>query len=384
VLQDRPRVIHLTTVASSLTKLLLPQLVAFREAGYDIIGVSAPGPEVAELEDAGIRHVALRGSTRAANLRADLTAARDFVRICRRLRPDIVHTHNPKPGVYGRIGARLAGVPVVVNTVHGLYAQPTDPLRKRAVVYALERLAATCSDAELLQNVEDLPVLLRLGVPRERLYVLGNGIDLRRFDPQRFAGQRAEARIELGVRGDEVIAGVVGRLVYEKGYEEVFRAAADLRQRHMDVRFVVIGPDDPDKPDAVPVSDLRDAQEAGVRFLGQRDDVERLYAAMDLFVLASHREGFPRAAMEAAAMGLPIVATDIRGCRQVVEHGRTGLLVPRKDPVALTAAISSLVGDKGRRCAFKAAAYAKSRRQFDDSRQIGLTLAVYERLLGTR
>ena len=378
--QDRPRVIHLTTVASSLTKLLLPQLVAFREAGYDVIGVSAPGPEVAELEDAGIRHVALRGSTRAANLRADLTAAKDFIRICRRLKPDIVHTHNPKPGVYGRIGARLAGVPIVVNTVHGLYAQPTDPLRKRAVVYALERLAATCSDAELLQNVEDLPVLLRLRVPRERLFVLGNGIDLERFDPEHHADAREATRRALGVSDEEVLVGTVGRLVYEKGYRELFEAAAEVRRQRPEVRFVTIGPEDPDKADAVTAADLARAREAGVTFLGQRDDVESLYAAMDVFVLPSHREGFPRAAMEAAAMGLPIVATDVRGCRQVVDHGRTGLLVPPYTPRELASAIRRLAENADFRHTLGSAGYTRARVEFVQYRQIELTTAVYDAL----
>jgi glycosyltransferase involved in cell wall biosynthesis len=158
---------------------------------------------------------------------ADLAAAREFLGICRRLRPDVVHTHNPKPGVYGRIAARLAGVPVVVNTVHGLYAQPDDPLPKRTVVYGLERLAATCSDAELLQNAEDLPVLRRLRVPERKLHLLGNGVDLSRFDPAAHAGRRARVRAELGVADDEVVVGLVGRLVAEKGYREVFAPPTD-------------------------------------------------------------------------------------------------------------------------------------------------------------
>src|SRR5262249_60035583 len=105
--------------------------------------------------------------------------------------PNIVHTHNPKPGLYGRVAARLAGVPVVVNTVHGLYAQTDDPLTKRAVVYSLERAASVCSNAELVQNPEDLATLLRLKVPRHKLTLLGNGIDLGRFHPHRVARDSA-------------------------------------------------------------------------------------------------------------------------------------------------------------------------------------------------
>jgi glycosyltransferase involved in cell wall biosynthesis len=115
-----------------------------------------------------------------------------------------------------------------------------------------------------------------------------------------------------------------------------------------------------------------------------RDDVERLYPAMDLYVLASYREGFPRSAMEAAAMGLPVVATDIRGCRQVVDHGVNGLLVPVRDALALATAIGELVGDETRRRALGAAARTKALAEFDDRRQVAITLAVYDRLLAAR
>ena len=382
---SRPTVVHLTTVDMSLALLLLPQLTAFREAGYDVVGVSAPGPYVPLLEDHGIRHVALDRSTRAANLRADLAAARAFVRVCRNLRPDIVHTHNPKPGVYGRIGARLARVPHIVNTVHGLYAQPTDPFPRRVVVYALERLAASFSHVELVQNPEDIPTLRRLGIPRRKLRVLGNGVDLGRFDPSRDADARREVRAELGIGYEEVVIGLVGRLVAEKGYREVFAAAREVHRRQPAARFVVAGPMDPDKADAITAAERdRAAAEAGVRFLGLYDEVERLYAAMDLYVLASHREGFPRSAMEAAAMGLPIVATDIRGCRQVVDHDRTGLLVPVRHPAALADAIGALASDRERRTRMGFAAREKAFAEFDDRRQVDITLEVYERLLARR
>ncbi len=378
----RPLLVHLTTVDLSLAYLLLPQLIGFRDAGYDVVGVSAPGPHVAQLTEHGIRHVALTRSTRAADVRADLATAREFARICRELRPDIVHTHNPKPGVYGRIVARTVGVPVVVNTVHGLYALPSDRFRKRAVVYTLERIAAAFSHAELLQNPEDLPTLRRLRVPAAKLHLLGNGVDLTRFDPARHADARAETRVALGAGEDEVVVGLVGRLVAEKGYREVFEAVRRLLATHPAMRVVVVGPADPDKADAITQAELdRATEEGGVVFLGMREDVERLYPAFDLYVLASHREGFPRSAMEAAAMGLPIVATDIRGCRQVVEDQHTGLLVPVRDPDALSAAIGRLVDDAELRRTLGEAARDMAEREFDDRRQIEITLEVYRRLL---
>jgi glycosyltransferase involved in cell wall biosynthesis len=377
----RPVLVHLTTVDMSLVLLLLPQLLAFRDAGYDVVGVSSAGPYIDELERHGIRHVELPRSTRAFDPRADLRTVRDFARLCRTLRPDIVHTHNPKPGVYGRIGARLAGVPVVVNTVHGLYAQPGDPLQKRALVYALERIAAACSHAELVQSPEDLPVLRRLGVPERKLHLLGNGIDLARFDPSLHRESRRHVRAELGLGEDDVVVGLVGRLVREKGYEEVFAAARVIMAARPRVRFIVVGPAEPDKRDAMTSDELVEAAATGVILLGARQDVERLYAAMDLYVLASHREGFPRSAMEAAAMGLPIVATDIRGCRQVVDGARTGLLVPVGSVEVLARAISDLVADTARRHTMGRAAREKAVAQFDDRRQVAITLNVYDELL---
>lgn len=378
----RPRVIHVTTTDISLALLLGPQLEAFADAGYEVLGASAPGPYVAELAERGIGHVALRHATRSAAPHHDLLAMFELRTHFRRLRPDIVHTHNPKPGVYGRLAAGLARVPVVVNTVHGLYAQPDDPPKKRALVYGLERLASTCSGAELVQNPEDVPVLRRLGIPRDKLHLLGNGIDLAHFDPCRASRAAVAAiRAELRAGRDDVVCGTVGRLVWEKGYAELFAAASALRTRCPRARFVVVGPDDPAKSDAVPTSALEVARADGVHFLGLRRDMVDLYAAMDLFVLASHREGFPRSAMEAAAMGLPVVATDIRGCRQVVDHGATGLLVPPHDPAALADAVADLVVDPDRRRSMGAAGREKARAAFDQRAVIDTTLGVYGRLL---
>lgn len=379
----RPRLVHVTTVDMSLELLLGPQLRAFADAGYEVVGASAPGPHVERLEADGIRHVPLRHATRAMAPHRDALALAELYQLFRRERPHIVHTHNPKPGVYGRLAARAAGVPVVVNTVHGLYALPEDPWAKRAVVYGLERLASAASQRELLQNPEDLPVLRRLGVPGSKLQVLGNGVDLRRFDLGAVdAAARQAARAELGAAPGDVVVGAVGRLVVEKGYRELLAAMGRVRAEHPSARLVVVGPADPDKDDALTAEELAAAEAAGTRLLGMRGDVERLYPGFDVYVLASHREGFPRSAMEAAAMGLPLVVTDIRGCRQVVEHGVNGLRVPLGDVGALAAAIAELVADPHRRARLGAASAAKARAEFDDRRIVADTLAVYRELLG--
>jgi glycosyltransferase involved in cell wall biosynthesis len=380
-----PVVVHVATTPISLVLLLGPQLQAFRDNGYRVVTASAPGAEVVQLRDWGIEHRPLRHATRSTAPLHDLLALHELHRLFRMLRPDIVHTHNPKPGVYGRLAAAAARVPAVVNTVHGLYAQPTDPWRRRAVVYALERVAAACSDAELVQNPEDLETLARLGVPRERMTLLGNGVDLQRFRPDAVRPRDVEElRTSWGVGPGDVVVCSVGRLVWEKGYRELFAAAALLHAEGSSVRWVVVGPSDPSKSDRVDERSVRGAERDGVRFLGFRDDMPLLYAASDLFVLASHREGFPRAAMEAAAMGLPVVATDVRGCRQVVDDGLTGVLVPVRDAPALAAAVRALAASPTMRSDMSVSARAKARRQFDQARVIDTTLSIYARLLEGR
>lgn len=376
------KIVHLTTVASSHRYLLLPQLRALVDAGHEVVAVSAPGPDVPVLEEHGIRHQPLSGSTRGFDLLADLRAARSFAEIVRRERPDVVHTHNPKPGVYGRILARMLGVPVVVNTVHGLFATPDDPAARRAVVYALEALAARFSHLELVQNIEDVQLMVRTPLaPSGKVRHLGNGIDLARFDAPGVAWPgpdvRTTVRRELGLAPDALMVLSVGRLVAEKGFGELIEASARIEEPHV---LVLVGPQDPEKPDALPPELLARARARGALILGQRGDIERLMAAADVFVLASHREGFPRAAMEAAASGLPVIATDIRGCRQVVDHDDNGLLVPRGEVEPLADALRRLLRDSGLRERMGKAGRVKAEADFDERRVVSRLLDAYAQL----
>ncbi len=376
------RLIHVTTVDMSLVLLLGPQLRAFADAGMEVVGASAPGPYVPELESWGIRHEPLRHATRSTAVGQDVMALIELWKLFRRLKPDIVHTHNPKPGLYGRVAARAAGVPGVVNTVHGLYASPEDRASRRALVYALERTASMCSGAELVQNPEDFRVLARLGVPRDKLVLLGNGVDLQRFRPAASEQARRRARADLGVGMDAVVVGTVARLVWQKGFHELFEAAERLHDTFPDVTFVVVGGSDSDKADAISPEQLAAAGRRGhIVFAGSRDDMEHVYPGFDLFVLPSHREGFPRSAMEAAASGLPVIATDIRGCRQVVSHGQSGLLVPLHDPARLAAAIEELVRDPGLRQEMGSAGRRKAEAEFSDRVVVSKSLQAYERVL---
>ena len=377
-----PRIAHVTTVDLTLRFLLLGQLRRLREEGYDVVGISAPGPWVAELEREGIRHIPWRGATRSWDPRGDVRALQELVRILRRERFDLVHTHNPKPGILGRVAARAAGVPSVANTVHGLYATPDDGLAKRISVLGLEWLAARCSDLELYQSEEDLAWARRRRlVDPPRSVLLGNGTDLSRFDPSRVDPERvAELRRDLGIRPHEIVVGTVGRMVAEKGYRELFAAADRVRRERPRVRFLVVGEPDPEKADSLAEEEIARAKEH-VAFAGWRTDVPDLMALMDVFVLPSWREGMPRSAIEAAAMGRPLILTDIRGCREVARHGREGLLVPPRSPGPLGEAILRLIDDPDLRARLGRAARERAVERFDERRVVDRIASETRRLL---
>ena len=379
----RARVAHVATVDLTHRFLLMGQLRRLRDEGFEVSAISAPGPWSAEIEAEGIRHVPWRHATRSWAPTADVRAFAELVRILRRGRFDVVHTHNPKPGVLGRLAARVVGVPVVVNTVHGFYATPEDPFIKRETVLAVERIAARFSDLELYQSEEDLAWARRRRlVPPGKGILLGNGTDLGRFDPRALSAERADAlRRELGLADASLVVGAVGRLVAEKGYRELLSAAEALRRDHPGVRFLVVGSPDSDKPDAIPQDEIARAARGSVVFAGWREDVRDLLAVMDVFVLPSWREGLPRSAIEAAAMGRPLVLTNIRGCREVARHGIEGLLVPPRDPGALREAIATLLRDRDLRERMGAAARARAVERFDERRVADRVVEAYRMLL---
>jgi glycosyltransferase involved in cell wall biosynthesis len=382
----RPKLIHVTTVDWSLFVLLAYQLERFADAGYEVIGASAPGEQVAGLERRGIRHAPIPALTRTWSPGRDARALAELRRLFRRERPAIVHTHNPKSGVLGRSAARAAGVPVIVNPVHGLYASPSLGSARRIAIGGAERFAARLSHAELFQSEEDLSYVLRSRlVSRERANWLGNGVDLRRFDPDALpASATRELRLTWGARPSSTVVGTVGRLVQEKGYREFFAAARSVRASHPDTVFVAVGPEEPDKSDRLTHEDLADARSAGVVMHGAGVDMPRIHAAFDVFVLASYREGMPRSAIEASAMRRPVVATDIRGSREVVADGVTGVLVPVGNADALAGAIRRLLQDRPIRDEMGAAGRRRALERFDEDAVVARTLSVYERLLARR
>lgn len=380
------KIAHITTIDQSLDYLLLNQLSSLRDAGYDVTGIAAPGPHIPRIEAAGIRFLPLH-MTRNFTPLADLVSLWQLWSLIRRERFAIVHTHNPKPGLLGQLAARLAGVPIVINTLHGFYFHDhMRPLARRFYI-TMEQIAARCSDVVLSQNREDIETARRerIGQPWRFKY-LGNGIDLATFDPARFSAEEVRQRREtLGLPPDAPVVGFVGRLAARrKGFLDFLAAGAAVAQRLPEAHFLIIGEADHGKPDAVePVV----AEQYGIAdqclFLGRRPNSELplLYRCMDLLVLPSLFEGVPRVVMEAAAMGVPAVVTDVKGNREALEQGRTGLLVPLGDVRALATAILAVLEDGERACRMGAASRELAIERFDERLIFARVLGEYVRLL---
>jgi len=306
---------------------------------------------------------------RSYDLKAHRRAYRALRALFARERFDIVHTHTPIASVIGRLAARKAGVPRIVYTAHGFYFHERMPAWKRAPFVALERYAGRITDTLFTQSEEDAATARRLRLCRTGdVTAIGNGVDPARFRPD--PAVRTAVRAALGTPDGRPVVMMVGRLVAEKGYPELVAA-----MRHVDAELWIVGErlasDHAGSVDRA----LADAEadpllKARLRLLGYRKDVADLLAAADIFTLPSHREGMPRSIIEAMMTALPVVATDIRGSREEVVPGETGLLVPVAAPAVLAEALQRLVADPGLRSAYGAAGRARALALYDERKVI--------------
>lgn len=363
--------------------LLIAQIKAAQKAGYEVHGVCSEGPNSDSLRQQGIKMYPVK-IKRSISPFSDLIALWKMYCYFKREKIDIVHTHTPKCSLLGQVAAKLAGVRIIVNTIHGFYFHENmNPLVRRFYI-AMEWIAARCSTIILSQNPEDIETAVKLGICKQgKIKLLGNGVDLSKFDPARVdADFRRRKRAETSVPANAIVVGIIGRLVKEKGYLDLFEAMRNVMDENQKVWLVVIGPEEPEKTDRIPTDIFKKyGIEKRTRWLGHREDVPELLACCDIYTLPSWREGFPRSAIEAAAMALPIVATNIRGCRQVVEDGVTGLLVPLGDSGALASAINQLVVDGELRRKMGRTGYEKARREFDEQNVCRIVLDTYKQLL---
>jgi glycosyltransferase involved in cell wall biosynthesis len=342
------KIAQVATSDVSIRLLLLDQIKALEAAGHEVVAVCAPGPWVEQVRGAGVTVQTVPMVREMAPLH-DVRSLAALVRCFRQHKFDVVHTHTPKAGLIGPIAARLARVPQVVHTVHGLLFHDRMTRSRQTIFWVPEKITAMFCDHLLSQSREDMERAVRSRLcTREKIAYLGNGIDVARFAPPA-SSDRTEQLRQVGLQASDFVVGSVGRLVKEKGFAELFAAAEALAARCPQIKFVVIGPREKDQNDALDPAYMDDLQRRGVvRFVNWCKDMTQWYAAMDIFVLPSYREGIPRACMEAAAMMLPVVASDIRGCREVVLHGVTGLLVPPRNVPLLVEAIETLHNERSR------------------------------------
>jgi glycosyltransferase involved in cell wall biosynthesis len=320
-------------------------------AGYQVHALSSPGPELdAFVERTGVVPHGV-DMVRDISPHDDLRALRGFIRELRTIDPDIVHAHTPKAGLLAMIAAALLRVPVRVYHCHGLRFETATGL-KRALLRAAERLSCWLATHVLTvsASVREALVAAQLARPG-KVEVLHSG-SIGGVDPNRFApslGQRrAEAKASLRIPAHATVIGFVGRVVKDKGVVELAEAWRRLRQRFHDAHLVVGGPvEDGDPVPEQVLDELR--SDPRVRICGLTPDTAPLYAAMDVFALPSYREGFGVVSLEAAAMGLPVVATRIVGCVDAVVEGVTGTLVEPRSSEQLEAALARYLADPGLR-----------------------------------
>lgn len=341
------RLVEVVTTPVTAWALMRGRLAHFREQGYDLTLVSSPG----ELLERAARRdgVAWRAvpMTRAPNPAEDLRSLMRLVGLFIELSPHIVHASTPKAGLLASLAAWLTRVPCRLFTLRGLRAEGLHGAGARALI-ALERISCACAQQAICVSRSLRNKALELSLaPAWKLCVIGsgssNGVDAARFESSEELRRRSEELAKrLGLSRDAPTLGFVGRRVLDKGLVELYRAFHTVRDRWPDVQLLVVGT--PETPDAEGVAAVE--AEVGLRniyFTGFLEDPAPAYPLMNMLLLPSYREGFPNVSLEAAAAGVPVIASDATGCVDAVRHGQTGQIVPVRQWEPLAQAIARYI-----------------------------------------
>ncbi|CAB3812797.1 glycosyltransferase family 4 protein [Achromobacter sp. ACM03] len=354
----------------------VPVALAAQQAGYEVHVATMDGPAVADIQALGMTHHAIPMTRSGKHPLQELGTLLALIRLFRHLRPQIVHLVTIKPVLYGGIAARLTRVPGMVAAISGLgFVFLSNSLKMklvRAVVARLYRLALGHPNSRVIfQNASDRDLLKSLGAVRDAQVVMirGAGVDLNEY------------RAQPEPPAPPVVVTMVARLLRDKGVQEFVQAARLLRERGLPVTMQLVGGVDAGNPASATQDDVDAWQQEGcVRALGERSDVAALYAASHIAVLPSYREGLPKSLIEAAACARAVVTTDVPGCRDAIEPGETGLLVPVRDAQALADAIARLAEDPALRQSMGAAGRALAEREFNIDRVARVHVEIYDAL----
>jgi glycosyltransferase involved in cell wall biosynthesis len=341
--------VHITTVPQSLT-FVMGQVGYMKARGFNVVGLSSPGEwlnRFAEREGVPVHAVEM---PRRVTPWRDVLAVLKLVRLLSRIRPEIVHAHTPKGGLLGMLSAWIVRTPVRIYHMHGLPFVTATGLTRRLLIWS-EKISCRLAHQVLSVSVSSRALAVEAGLCRaDKIKVLLkgsiNGVDaVDRFNPDNVPrSSRKETRWKYGIPTDATVLGFIGRIVRSKGLVELTKAWGQLRADFPALHLILVGPLEPQDPIPGDVeASLR--KDPRVHLIGEEWDTPALYAAMDLFVLPTHREGLPIVLLEAAAMQVPVVATSVTGCVDVVQNGVTGLLVPPHDPESLARAISTYLKD---------------------------------------
>jgi glycosyltransferase involved in cell wall biosynthesis len=379
------KILVVCAVDTTAWLLLRNQLRAMRERGWDVTVACTEGPSLRRLESEGIATYPVRISRTIAPV-SNLFAVLRLYRFIRARKFDIVHVHTPVASLVGRIAARLAGVPLVLYTAHGFYFHEHMDPRVRSFHIRLERLFGRFTDFLFTQSAEDAATAIKERImPAAKVEAIGNGVVISDFATvSRAVVEDWRKRLELP--DDSVVVGTVGRLVEEKGYREFFQAAGQVAASQPSARFLIVGgavsgDRDPFSAQIAEIIASDSSLEGRVRFAGFTDEIAPLMQLIDVFVLASYREGMPRSIIEAMASGKPVVASNIRGCREEVVDGMTGYLVPVRDAPALANRIEALVKNADLRRQQGLAGRDRAERLFDEAAVIGRQLERIDKLI---
>ncbi len=340
-----PKLLFTVTEDWAFCSHRIPTALAAQDAGYDVVVAARMRDHRQQIEDLGFRTVPWAIKRESQNPFSEISALLDLIRIYRTERPDVTYHVAIKAIMYGSIAARLSGVKACINLFSGMgvvFISNTPKFRLiRAMVTPVLRWALKPATARLqVQNADDKAVLngLEISTPDRTDLIPGSGLDLENFTETPEPENQAPTAV------------LVGRMLWDKGIGELAQAAQRLMDRSVKLRIVLIGDPDPANPASIPEAQLKAWADAGLmEWWGRRSDIADIYKQSHIAVLPSYREGMPRALLEAAAIGRPLVAFDAVGCRDLVKDGENGILVPFQDANALANALETLANDAGLR-----------------------------------
>lgn len=341
------RVLQVCARDVTVQKLLLPLIDRLTEEGFEVVSACTAGRYTPSLIERGYAMRAVQIDRRFTPL-ANSRSVWELYRLLRRERFDVVHVHTPVAAALGRIAAKLAGVPVVLYTAHGFYHHENMQWRNRQVCVWAERLLGKATHTLMTQSQEDAESAVRDGIrPADRVVWIGNGVDIRQFQP---GPGSATAKESFGIPGSAPVVGFMGPIIAEKGALELVDAFGKTLKAVPDAYLLLAGDvinGDRDLRTKEIIRQKIEGSQLATRiiFAGYQEDITRFMQAIDLFTLPSHREGMPRSIIEAMASGKPVVATNIRGCREEVVRGVTGIIVPLRDSDALYQAFVRILSD---------------------------------------